>query len=148
MCSLKTSRLQPTISVTGWKTAAWLKGRHPLWLMQHFWTVLLWLYAEQVFYPMYQYSSKIPLVLTLFGMFIKQIASRIQQDKRVAKVYGEELFPLQRFQRTGRISSVGTTTIHNCLASCHTRSVFYRKRAKQCTQLMAMVCFALWHKLT
>ena len=105
-------------------------------------------YAEQVLYPMYQYSSKIPLVLTLFGMFIKQIASMIQQDKRGAKVYGEELFPLQRFQRTGRISSVGTTTIHNCLASRHTRSVFYRKRAKQCTQLMAMMCFALWHKLT
>ena len=39
-------------------------------------------YAEQVFYPMYQHSSKIPLMLTLFGMSIKQIASRVQRDKR------------------------------------------------------------------
>ena len=105
-------------------------------------------YAEQVFYPIYQHSWKIPLMLTLFGMFIKQIASRVQRDKRGAKVYGEELFPRQRFQRTGRISCVWTTTRHNYLASCHTRSPFYRERAKQCTQLMTMVCFALWHKLT
>ena len=27
---------------------------------------IFWDYAEQVFYPMYQHSSKIPLVLTLF----------------------------------------------------------------------------------
>ena len=64
---------------------------------------------------MYQHSSKIPLALTLFGMFIKHIASRVQRDKRGAKVYGEE-FPRQRFQRTGRMSCVWTTTRQNCLA--------------------------------
>ena len=77
---------------------------------------------------MYKHSSKIPLVLTLFGMFIKQIALRVQRDKRGANVYGEELFPRQRFPRTGRISCVWTTTRHNYLASCHTRSPFYRER--------------------
>ena len=82
-------------------------------------------YAEQFFYP---------VCISTAGY---------KRDKRRAKVYGEELFPRQRFQKTGRISCVWTTTRQNCLASCHTRSSFYRQRAKQCTQLMAMMCFAL-----
>ena len=89
-------------------------------------------YAEQVFLPYVsaQFENTSTLVSTLFGIFIKQIALRVQRDKRGANVYGEELFPRQRFQRTGRIVCVWTTTRHNCLASCHSRSPFCRERGQ------------------
>ena len=38
-----------------------------------------------------------------------------------------------------------TRTRQTCLASCHTRSPFYKE---QCMKLMATMCFALRHKLT
>ena len=105
-------------------------------------------YAEQVFLPYVSAQLENTTRVDIVWMFIKQIALRVQRDKRRAKVYGEKLVPRQRFQRTGRISCVWTTTRQNCLASCHIRSPFYRQRAKQCTQLMVMMCFALWHKFT
>ena len=101
-------------------------------------------YAEQVFLP---YVSA-QLENTTRVDIVWDVYQTVQRDKRGTKVYGEESFPRQRFQRTGRISCVWTTTRQNCLASCHTRSPFYRERAKQCMQQMAMMCFALWHNLT
>ena len=56
-----------------------------------------WTKQSRCLNHMYQHSAKIPLVLTLFGMFNRQIALSVQRDKRGVKVYGEELFPQQRF---------------------------------------------------
>ena len=102
-------------------------------------------YAEQVFLP---YVSADVENTTCVDIVWHVYQTIVQRDKIGATVYGEELFSLQRFQRTGRISCVWTTTIHNCLPSCYTRSPFYRERTQHCTQLMAMMCFALWHTLT
>ena len=45
-------------------------------------------------------------------------------------MYGEELFPRQRFQRTGWISCVWTTTRQNCLSSCQPGHPFTEREGK------------------
>ena len=134
--------------------------KHPLWLMQHFWTVLLWFvtaktflnYAEQVFFPLcistvrkYQHSR----VDIVWDVYQTDSLKGTTRQKRRAKVYGEELFPRQRFQRTGRIFlRVDDNKMELFSFSSHQVTLLQRERAKHCTQLMAMMCFALWHKLT
>ena len=56
-------------------------------------------YAEQAFLPYVSAQLENTTCVDIVWRFFKQIALRVQRDKRGAKVYGEELVPWQRFQR-------------------------------------------------
>ena len=63
-------------------------------------------------------------------------------------MYVDNLFPLQQFQRTGKISYMWTRTKHKCTVSCYTSSPVYKEKVRKYMQLMDLTCFALWLKLT
>ena len=77
-------------------------------------------YVEHVFCHRYQQSSRTPLVLTLFGTNMKQ-RGKCERRRVVASVLIANIL----------------RTRQNCLASCHTRSPFYRE---QCMKLIATMC--------
>ena len=88
-------------------------------------------YVEHVFCHRYQQSSRTPLVLILFGIYIKHRSKCVRRQ-----VVTSVLIPkiLKDFV------PVDENKAEYCLASCHTRSPFYRER---CMKLMATMCFAL-----
>ena len=105
-------------------------------------------YAEQVFLPyisaQLENTARVDIVWDVYQTDNLKSTTRQKKGKGVRG----RVVPSAAIPENWRISCVWTTTRENCLASCHTRSTFYGQRARQCTQLMVIVRFALWHKLT
>ena len=106
-------------------------------------------YAEQVFfYPMYQHSSKISAHSCRHCLGCLSYSLRGTTRQKRGKGVRRRVVPSAAIPMNGKdCLRVGDNKTELFSFLSHQVTIC-RERKKHCTQLMAMMCFALWHKLT
>ena len=98
---------------------------------------------------MYKHSSKIPLVFDIVWDVYQTDSLKGTTRQKRGKCVRRRVVPSAAIPKNWkdflRVDD-NKTELFSFLS--HQVTILQRERAKQCTQLMAMMCFALWHKLT